>query len=108
MFCDFKNIKPLLQKNLYIYHWYPSSKAKILEGKIDHIKLNKEDGYEVAFFIAEFMNKHDLYMVRYVYAIENILHSSNIISVESWGDLVTEIENRLFHKIDVGIYYICY
>ncbi len=98
MLCALKNIRPLLQVEKYEYYWYKSSKIKIMRGKLKYRKLNKKDGYEVALFIAVFMNNHSLNLVGHLNFIENKLHSDDLVYIDNWDELVREIESKLLSK----------
>jgi len=97
--CSIDNIKMLLQKDLYTYKWPLNSRVQVIQKKLDTIKLDKKNGYEVAFFIAQLMNKHYLNRVGHVYLIEHILHIPELAYITNQDILVDRIEKKLAHSV---------
>ena len=65
-----------LQENLYTYTWSRDKGDRAYTGIKDQERIDKDEGYEVLYFIQTFMNKHNLNLVSDVHKIENLLHKT--------------------------------
>ncbi|MFA6052335.1 MAG: hypothetical protein WC762_07070 [Methylobacter sp.] len=87
--------KKYLQEDKYIYVWTRDKGDGEYAGKLDQIKVDKDEGYEVLYFIQELMSKHNLTKVKDVHRIEDALHAPELSSVVMRKDLEAEIEEML-------------
>lgn len=87
-----KLARKYLQENKYTYIWSRDKGDGEYAGKLDQVKVDKDEGYEVLFFIQELMNKHSLKTVNDVHRIEDALHSSKLSSVVTRDELEKKIE----------------
>lgn len=87
--------KKHLQENKYDYVWSRDSGDSEYAGKLDRIKVDKDEGYEVLYFIQSLMNKHGLTKVSDVHAIEDALHASELSSVVMRDLLNQKVEKKL-------------
>lgn len=85
-------IKSSLQ---YDYTWSRDEGDAPFKGKSDRIKVDKDEGYEIVYFIKKFMEKHSLTTVGDVHKIEQALHANDLSSIIYRDDLITAIEKKL-------------
>ena len=90
-----KLAKKYLQEDKYEYVWSRDKGDGEYAGKVDKIKVDKDEGYEVLFFIQELMNKHNLSKVKDVHRIEDALHTAKLSPVVSREKLEIAIEETL-------------
>lgn len=76
----------------YQYTWTRDKGDALYSGKLDQVKVDKDEGYEVLYFIQTFMNKHNLKLVSDVHKIENLLHSKNLQWTSMRDQLIAGIE----------------
>ena len=81
-----------LQENLYSYTWSRDKGDRAYTGIKDQERIDKDEGYEVLYFIQTFMNKHNLKLVSDVHKIENLLHSKNLQWTSMRDQLIAGIE----------------
>ena len=81
-----------LQENLYTYIWSRDKGDGEYTGIKDQERIDKDEGYEVLYFIQTFMNKHNLNLVSDVHKIENLLHSKNLQWTSMRDQLIAGIE----------------
>lgn len=79
----------------YDYIWSRDKGDGEYAGKLDQIKVDKDEGYEVLYFIQSLMNKHGLTTAQDVTKIENALHSPSLSRVVMRDDLITQVEKLL-------------
>jgi hypothetical protein len=84
--------KKHLQNDIYEYTWSRDGGDAPYKGTSDRIKVDKDEGYEVVYFIEKFMNKHNLKHINDVHAIENALHTPKLSSTVYRDDLIEAIE----------------
>lgn len=87
--------KSNLQSNKYKYTWNRDKGDGEYAGKLDGIKVDKDEGYEVLYFIQTLMNKHNLTTLSDVHKIEDLLHKSALSDVVMRDKLIEVIERRL-------------
>ena len=87
--------KSNLQEGKYNYTWNRDQGDGEYAGKLDRIKVDKDEGYEVLYFIQSLMNKHNLKHIDDVHAIENALHANKLSSVVMRTELEKAIELQL-------------
>jgi len=79
----------------YGYVWTRDKGDGEYAGKLDQIKVDKDEGYEVLYFIQELMNKHGLKKASDVKRVEDALHSPSLSSVVIRVELEKKIEAML-------------
>ena len=84
-----------LQTQKYSYSWRRDESDSSYKGTSDRIKVDKDEGYEVAYFITKFMNKHNLKNVSNVHEIEDALHHPDLSAVVYRDELIAAIEEKL-------------
>lgn len=87
--------KDNLQTEKYTYTWNRDQGDGTYTGKLDQIKLDKDEGYEVLYFIESLINKHDLKTIQDVHNIEDALHASSLSAVVMRNELTEKIEKEL-------------
>ncbi|QVK23137.1 hypothetical protein KHX94_18965 [Shewanella dokdonensis] len=87
--------KKHLQEGKYKYTWSRDKGDGEYAGKLDQIKVDKDEGYEVLYFIQSFMNKHGLTTTGDVHKIEDALHSPKLSTVVMREYLVSGVESIL-------------
>jgi hypothetical protein len=84
-----------LQSLTYKYSWTCTDTDGKYLGPLDREIVNKSEGYEVAEFIAEIVNKHNFKTVKDVHKIEDALHADELRLVVLRDQLTAEIECKL-------------
>ena len=84
-----------MQSNKYKYTWNRDKGDGEYAGKLDGIKVDKDEGYEVLYFIQTLMNKHNLTTLSDVHKIEDLLHKQALLDVVMRDKLIEVIERRL-------------
>ena len=87
--------KSNLQLDKYPYTWSRDKGDGEYAGKLDGIKVDKDEGYEVLYFIQTLMNKHNLTTLADVHKIEDLLHKPALSGVVMRDKLIEVIEKRL-------------
>lgn len=87
--------KSNLQLAKYNYIWSRDKGDGEYAGKLDGIKVDKDEGYEVIYFIGRFMDKHGFKNIRDVHMIEDALHTKDLSSVVMRNELIKAIELKL-------------
>ncbi|MEM6191898.1 MULTISPECIES: hypothetical protein [Shewanella] len=87
--------KTNLQGDVYDYTWSRDKGDGEYAGVLDAIKVDKDEGYEVLYFIQVLMNKHNLTLLKDVHKIEDALHNSKLSSVVLRTELNEAIEKAL-------------
>jgi len=87
--------KSNLQLAKYDYIWSRDKGDGEYAGKLDGIKVDKDEGYEVLYFIQTLMNKHSLTTLADVHKIEDLLHKPALSGVVMRDKLIEVIEKRL-------------
>ncbi|MEL0623807.1 hypothetical protein V6238_11965 [Marinomonas arenicola] len=87
--------KKHLQTTKYNYVWKRDKGDGEYTGILDQIKIDKDEGYEVLYFIQKFMNKYNLTTTSDVTKVEDALHSSNLSSIVMRDTLITEVSKIL-------------
>ncbi len=90
--------KKNLQNDKYKYTWRRDQGDGEYAGKLDQIKVDKDEGYEVLYFIQTLMNKLGLETAGDVHKIENALHSAKLSSVVMRAELEKEVKSMLSLK----------
>ena len=84
-----------LQPNKYKYTWARDKGDGEYTGIQDRIRIDKDEGYEVLYFIQTLMRKHDLKTLSDVHKIEDLLHKPALKSEVMRDRLIEVIEKRL-------------
>jgi hypothetical protein len=87
--------KSNLQLDKYSYTWSRDKGDGEYTGIHDRIRIDKDEGYEVLYFIETLMNKHGLTYTKDVHKIEDLLHKPALKSEVMRDVLITIIEKRL-------------
>lgn len=80
----------------YQYTWTRDKGDALYSGKLDQIKIDKNEGYEILYFIQSFMNEFNLRKLQDVHRIENLIHKSDKVMrndihsfvVANWNNLM--------------------
>lgn len=84
--------KSNLQLDKYDYTWSRDKGDGEYSGKLDGMKVDKDEGYEVLYFIGTFMDKHNMKNVSDVHKIEDATHLKELSSVVLRKELISRIE----------------
>ena len=84
-----------LQPNKYNYTWARDKGDGEYTGVQDRIRIDKDEGYEVLYFIQTLMRKHGLKTLSDVHKIEDLLHKPALKSEVMRDRLIEVIEKRL-------------
>ncbi|KPB81754.1 hypothetical protein [Pseudomonas syringae group genomosp. 3] len=57
--------------------------------------MDKDEGYEVLYFLEQLLNKHDKKKVKELHAAEDALHHRDLSEVTDRVDLTTKVEKIL-------------
>ena len=87
--------KSNLQLDKYKYTWARDKGDGEYTGIQDQIRVDKDEGYEVLYFIQTLMRKHDLKTLSDVHKIEDLLHKPALRSEVMRDRLIEVIEKRL-------------
>ena len=87
--------KSNLQLEKYSYTWSRDKGDGEYTGVQDRIRIDKDEGYEVLYFIETLMNKHGLNHINDVHRIEDLLHKPAFKSEVMRDKLISIIEQRL-------------
>lgn len=79
----------------YDYIWTRDQGDGEYTGIKDRVRIDKDEGYEVMYFIEYFMNKEELDKLKDAHKIEDALHDPSLSSVVMRGSLIKEIEKKL-------------
>lgn len=90
-----KVAKGNLQSNKYAYTWNRDHGDGEYAGILDKIKVDKDEGYEVQYFIQKLMNKYNLVSLTDVHRIENELQSPKLSSMVMRKELEDKIITNL-------------
>lgn len=86
------------KKNLsgsYTYTWKRDNGDGEYTGVQDRIRIDKDEGYEVLYFIQAFMNKHNLTTETDVHRIEELLQAPSLSGVVMRTELNSIIEEAM-------------
>lgn len=90
-----KVAKKFLQQDKYDYVWNRDKGDGEYTGIKDQIRIDKDEGYEVLYFIQKLMNKHGLKTALDVKKIEDTLHHPSLSSEVMRDKLISEVEKLL-------------
>lgn len=87
--------KSNLQSNMYTYTWSRDKGDGEYTGIQDQIRIDKDEGYEVLYFIQTLMNKLSLTTLSDIHTIEDFLHEPALSSIVMRDKLIEVIEKKL-------------
>ena len=87
--------KSNLQLDKYHYIWNRDLGDGEYTGIQDRIRIDKDEGYEVLYFIQTLMNKHGLKYISDVHKIEDLLQKPALSREVMRNKLIEVIEKRL-------------
>ncbi|MCE9687171.1 hypothetical protein LZP73_13315 [Shewanella sp. AS16] len=90
-----KVAKKYLQQDKYNYVWTRDKGDGEYAGVLDQIKIDKDEGYEVLYFVQKFMNKHGLKTSGDVKKVEDALHHPSLSSEVMRDKLISAVETLL-------------
>lgn len=92
---DIKIGRKHLQNHTYQYTWSRDKGNGEYTGIQDQEKIDKDEGYEVLYFIQTFMNKHNMKTVTDIRKIEDAIHGVSLNSNVMRNKLIAEVEGIL-------------
>lgn len=84
-----------LQTEVYTYTWTRDGGDSPYAGIKDRREVDKDEGYEVLYFLEQLLNKHDKKKVKELHAAEDALHSDDLSEVTDRVKLTTAVEKIL-------------
>ncbi len=87
--------KSHLQTNVYTYIWTRDDDDQPYASLEDRRQVDKDEGYEVLYFLEKLLNKHDKKTLPDVNAAEDALHSEDLSDVTDRVKLTTAVEKIL-------------
>jgi len=80
----------------YDYVWSRDNGDSSYTGTLDRVKVDKDEGYEVVYFIEDFLKEYDLPISKHnVELIESLLHSSELSNVQMRDELMKKIRKMI-------------
>lgn len=87
--------KSQLQTDVYTYTWTRDDDDAPFAGLEDRRQVDKDEGYEVLYFLDKLLSKHGKKDLADVHAAEDALHSKELSSVTDRVKLTTQVEEIL-------------
>lgn len=87
--------KSNLQTDVYTYTWTRDEGDSPYAGIKDRRQVDKDEGYEVLYFLEKLMNKHGKEKLAELHAAENALHSEDLSKVTDRTELTEQVEEIL-------------
>lgn len=84
-----------LQTEVYTYTWTRDEGDSSYAGIKDRREVDKDEGYEVLYFLEQLMNKHEKKNFHELHAAEDALHHQDLSGVTDRVKLTTEVEKIL-------------
>lgn len=84
-----------LQTDVYTYTWTRDEGDSPYAGIKDRRQVDKDEGYEVLYFLEKLMNKHGKEKLVELHAAENALHSEDLSKVTDRAELTEQVEEIL-------------
>lgn len=84
-----------LQTDVYTYTWTRDEGDSPYAGIKDRQQVDKDEGYEVLYFLEQLMNKHGKEKLVHVHAAENALHGDDLSKVTDRAELTEQVEEIL-------------
>lgn len=77
-----ESVESCLRKSTYIYTWERDDGDSEYTGKIDRQRVDKDEGYEVAYFISQLLENNNWEIsCKNIVLIENKLHLEELSSI---------------------------
>lgn len=76
-----------LQTDVYTYTWTRDEGDSPYAGIKDRRQVDKDEGYEVLYFLEQLLNKHDKTKVKELHAAEDALHHKDLSRVTDRAEL---------------------
>lgn len=87
--------KSQLQTDVYAYTWTRDDNDAPFAGLEDRRQVDKDEGYEVLYFLDKLLSKHGKDSDAHVHVAEDALHHEDLSSVTDRVKLTTEVEKIL-------------
>lgn len=87
--------KSQLQTDVYTYTWTRDDDDAPFAGLEDRRQVDKDEGYEVLYFLDKLLSKHGKKDLADVHAAEYALHSEELSNVTDRVKLTTQVEEIL-------------
>ncbi|MDE1912768.1 MAG: hypothetical protein KGL60_17075 [Pseudomonas sp.] len=87
--------KSQLQTDVYTYTWTRDDDDAPFAGLEDRRQVDKDEGYEVLYFLDKLLSKHGKKDLADVHAAEDTLHSKGLSKVTDRVELTTQVEKIL-------------
>lgn len=84
-----------LQGDIYTYTWSRDDGDSPYKGLEDRRQVDKDEGYEVLYFLEQLLNKHDKETLADLHAAEDALHRKDLSKVTDRDELTAQIEEIL-------------
>lgn len=84
-----------LQTDVYTYTWTRDEGDSPYAGIKDRREVDKDEGYEVLYFLEQLMNKHGKEKLVHVHVAENALHHRDLSKVTDRAELTEQVEEIL-------------
>ncbi len=84
-----------LQTDVYTYTWTRDEGDSPYAGIKDRRQVDKDEGYEVLYFLEQLLNKHGKEKLVHVHAAENALHHKDLSKVTDRAELTEQVEEIL-------------
>lgn len=84
-----------LQTETYTYTWTRDDGDSPYAGIQDRRQVDKDEGYEVLYFLEQLLNKHGKEKLVDLHAAENALHSTELSKVTDRVELTIQVEEIL-------------
>jgi hypothetical protein len=89
------SIRKYMQEEIYDYIWVRDSGDGKSKGKLERMKVDKDEGYEVDWFIESFLKTHNKELSKTnVQAVEDALHHSSLSSIVMRTTLNSKIATK--------------
>ncbi|MDR8364193.1 MULTISPECIES: hypothetical protein [Pseudomonas] len=84
-----------LQTDKHKYTWSRDEGDSAYTGALDRQQVDKDEGYEVLYFLEKLLNKHDKSKVADLHAAENAFHTKELSQITDRATLISRIEKIL-------------
>lgn len=84
-----------LQTETYTYTWTRDEGDSPYAGIQDRRQVDKDEGYEVLYFLEQLLNKHSKDKLTDLHAAENALHTKELSQISDRATLISRVEKTL-------------
>lgn len=84
-----------LQTNTYTYTWTRDGNDSPYTGLADRRQVDKDEGYEVLYFLEQLLNKHGKDKLTDLHAAENALQTKELSQITDRTTLTSRVEKIL-------------